>query len=101
VIYRIIPSKAYTWQYPNLKRTQPAIGKPLTLGFNTRRQTLSRLATYTRSPMQESGFGLQKPNVCVIRDDRISSCIDSPLLAPNPVTNHNKADPTVKAQISE
>lgn len=43
----------------------------------------------------------RKPNVCVVGDDGLSSCTDSPLLAPNPVTNHNKAVLTITAQISE
>ena len=58
--------------------------------------------TFSRRQWKEKmDLVYRKPNVCIVRDNGISSYIDSPLLAPNPVTNHNKADPTINAQISE
>lgn len=76
---------------------------------DTRRQTSEREDvclpwphTFFRSQWKEKmDLVYRKPNVCIVRENGISSCIDAPLLAPNPVTNHNKADPTINAHISE
>lgn len=90
--------------------SEPAMEEPKspTTEFNTRRQVSKGENVCFPWPhrlsrsqwKEEMDLVYSKPNVCVVRDDKLSRR-DSPLLALNSVTNHNKADPTMEDQTSE
>lgn len=94
----------FLWSEPTTKKPEGS-----TAVVNTSRQVSEREDvclpwphTFSRSQWKEKmDLDYRKSNVYIVRDNGISSCIDALLLAPNPVTNHNKADPTTNAQISE